>query len=75
MEGAAGFEGMTGCDGKGPEKSKRSLEAPFVDAFVVVVVVDAKSKSPRPFDTLGVRRDWKVWAGGFEAIAGCEGFF
>lgn len=75
MEGAAGLEGMADRDGKGSEKSNRLLEALFVDGFVVGVVVLAKSKSPRLFDALDVRSDSDVWAGGFEAVAGCDVLF
>lgn len=54
-EGGGGFEAMVGCEGAGSEKLKRSSEAPLATDFVTGAVVDAKLKSPSPFDVLGDR--------------------
>lgn len=57
-DGGGGFEATVGCDGAGSEKSKRSFEAPLAADFVTGAVVDAKLKSPSPFDALGGRNGW-----------------
>ena len=67
--GAAGFGGMVGCDGRGSEKSNRSLEDLAKDGFVFGAVVDAKSKSPSPLEVLGFRKDCGAWPAGFDTVA------
>lgn len=64
------FEGLVGCEGKGSEKPKRSLDAVLVDCFVIGAVFDAKLKSPRPFDAPGVCSGFVDCAGGFDTITG-----
>ncbi len=66
----AGFEDIVGCDGKGSEKSKRSLEGVIVGCFVIGAVFEVKLKSPRPFEAPGVCDGLIGCTGGFDAVTG-----